>query len=265
MLIRTSPAGLLLYAAMLCWLGTLAAATFRRLQSHSRVPAVLASFFAACAFGARWHDAGHVPMQNLYEVFLCLGALVGPLSFFWRRYLGVEGQRADALIALAVLFPAGFVFSDAASPLPPVLRSPLFLPHVAAYLLAYVILIRGSLAAWLHVANPSASNPDAVARLLRLGFPLLTLGLLLGAWWGKLAWGDYWNWDPKELWALATWVVYAAFFHVRALEGPRAGRASAGVAILGGVCILLTLLWVNLAGRTFPGLHTYTSASFRTQ
>ena len=52
------------------------------------------------------------------------------------------------------------------------------------------------------------------------GFRLLTLGLLLGSLWGKLAWGDYWGWDPKELWSLVCWLIYLGYFHFRYITRP---------------------------------------------
>jgi ABC-type transport system involved in cytochrome c biogenesis permease subunit len=98
----------------------------------------------------------------------------------------------------------------------------------------------------------------ATHRLVRLGFPLLTLGLVLGAWWGKLAWGDYWHWDPKEMMSLATWLIYVGYFHFRAIHGRRHRRVSALLALAGLAGIIVTLLWVNL-GRIFDGLHSYAS------
>jgi ABC-type transport system involved in cytochrome c biogenesis permease subunit len=94
-------------------------------------------------------------------------------------------------------------------------------------------------------------------RVAAMGFPLLTLGLVLGAVWGKLAWGDYWNWDPKELWSLVSWLVYLGYFHVRSTWGVRYPRLNAALVLAGLVAILVTLLWVNL-GRIFAGgMHSY--------
>ncbi len=91
-----------------------------------------------------------------------------------------------------------------------------------------------------------------------LGFPFLTLGLFLGSVWGKLAWGDYWAWDPKELWSLASWLVYLLYLHVRYMFGQKHARLNSTLAILGMVFIVITLLWVNLS-RLFLGNHSYAS------
>ncbi len=253
MTIKTTLVGALIYAAMLLCLGAFGLWSARRQRAGHGLFA-LAFVATLAAFFAQWRSAGHVPMQSLFDVFLCLGVAIYPLSLFWRRVLGAEGMGADALIGLVVLAPAGFVFKAEPQPLPPALLSELFIPHVAAYLMAYVVMIKAAL---LAVRPPKGDDDCAAYRLVRFAFPLLTTGLLLGAWWGKLAWGNYWNWDPKELWALATWLVYLGYLHLRSAHGTRYARLNAAMVVAGAVCIVLTLLWVNLATKIFPGMHSY--------
>jgi ABC-type transport system involved in cytochrome c biogenesis permease subunit len=97
---------------------------------------------------------------------------------------------------------------------------------------------------------------EGAYRMICAGFPLLTLGLILGSVWGKLAWGDYWNWDPKDLWSLASWLVYVGYFHFRYMSSKTRPRINSVWAIVGFVVIVITLLWVNLS-KLFIGLHTY--------
>jgi ABC-type transport system involved in cytochrome c biogenesis permease subunit len=162
-----------------------------------------------------------------------------------------------------VLFPAGFVFNAQPMPLPPALQSWLFGPHVAVYMLAYILMAKATFqaAAQLGSVRPGIENTwlppeQATYELIALGFPLLTLGLVLGSWWGKLAWGNYWGWDPKELWSLASWLVYLGYFHWRYMFGKKHPVLNSLWAITGIVAIIITLLWVNLSWR-FPGLHSY--------
>lgn len=90
-------------------------------------------------------------------------------------------------------------------------------------------------------------------RILGLGFPLLTIGLLSGAVWANQTWGSYWSWDPKETWALITWFVFAIYLHTRISKG-WSGRESAFLAVFGFIILWVCYLGVNLMGK---GLHSY--------
>ncbi|MGF1567185.1 MAG: c-type cytochrome biogenesis protein CcsB [Nodosilinea sp.] len=90
-------------------------------------------------------------------------------------------------------------------------------------------------------------------RMIGLGFPLLTIGIIAGAVWANEAWGSYWSWDPKETWALITWLVFAAYLHARITKGWQ-GRRPAILAAAGFVVVWVCYLGVNLLGK---GLHSY--------
>ncbi len=90
-------------------------------------------------------------------------------------------------------------------------------------------------------------------RIIGLGFPLLTIGIIAGGVWANEAWGSYWSWDPKETWALITWLVFAAYLHSRITRGWQ-GRNPAILASAGFVVVWVCYLGVNLLGR---GLHSY--------
>ncbi|MEO1620869.1 MAG: c-type cytochrome biogenesis protein CcsB [Cyanobacteria bacterium J06632_3] len=90
-------------------------------------------------------------------------------------------------------------------------------------------------------------------RIIGLGFPLLTIGIIAGAVWANEAWGSYWSWDPKETWALITWLVFAAYLHARITKGWQ-GRRPAILAASGFVVVWICYLGVNILGK---GLHSY--------
>ena len=90
-------------------------------------------------------------------------------------------------------------------------------------------------------------------RLIGIGFSFLTIGILSGAVWANEAWGSYWSWDPKETWALITWITFAIYLHTRLVRGWR-GRKSAIVASLGFFILWICYLGVNILGK---GLHSY--------
>ncbi|GAB4224922.1 MAG: c-type cytochrome biogenesis protein CcsB [Stanieria sp.] len=90
-------------------------------------------------------------------------------------------------------------------------------------------------------------------RIIGLGFPLLTIGIIAGAVWANEAWGSYWSWDPKETWAFITWLVFAAYLHARITRGWQ-GKKPAILAATGFVVVWICYLGVNLLGK---GLHSY--------
>ena len=184
-------------------------------------------------------STGHPPMQNMYEFLICMAALLPVLTFCSARFDRQDTLLVDSLLLAVVLIPVGFFMDGHVKHLMPALQSPLFVPHVGAYVIGYVLLVRAAL--------------GAGRRLVWLGFFLLTLGLVLGAWWGKICWGHWWQFDPKEMWSLATWLLYAAYLHVR----PRLPRwADRTFLVSGAVMVVLTLTWINLS-RVFSGMHSY--------
>lgn len=254
--------GLLIYLTMTAYLLALLS-TLLKYRKISDSLYVLGFAIAVCSFAYRWYHVQHVPMQNLFEVFLCLGLLIYPVSLFCNRTLGLTDRGIDMLIGTIVLFPAGFIFSSEPRQLPPALQSWFFTPHVAAYMLSYIFMAKAAFQAVLQFFSKKPKTnenlPDrelAAYYLVCAGFPLMTLGLILGSCWGQRAWGHYWGWDPKELWSLASWLAYVAYFHFRALFGRKYPRINCLWIILGMVLILITLLWANLS-RLFIGLHSY--------
>jgi len=260
--IKYTVQGLLIYLTIATYLLALLAAL---LKYHKIVHLLymLGFTIAVCSFVYRWYHVHHIPMQNLFEVFLSLGVIIYPVSLFCNKILRVGGYSADMLIGAVVLFPAGFIFNSKPHQLPPALQSWLFTPHVVAYMLSYVFMAK---AASLAIAQLSGKNLNdseklidvelSTYRMVCAGFPLLTLGLILGSYWGQFAWGDYWGWDPKELWSLASWLIYVGYFHFRCMYNKKYPRINSTWVIVGMVFIMITLLWVNLS-RLFQGLHSY--------
>jgi cytochrome c-type biogenesis protein CcsB len=115
----------------------------------------------------------------------------------------------------------------------------------------------------VHTVNSALLSPQRLTladtfdnisyRMIGLGFPLLTIGIIAGGVWANEAWGSYWSWDPKETWALITWLVFAAYLHARMTRGWQ-GRRPAILAASGFVVVWICYLGVNLLGK---GLHSY--------
>jgi cytochrome c-type biogenesis protein CcsB len=215
--------------------------------------------------------ADRAPWGNMFEftttaMVLIVGAY---LIMVWRlglRWLGLP----VTLLATIGNGLAVTVFYVAVAPLVPALHSVWFLIHIVAAaisgaafnvggLLAILYLIkkraeergtvRGYLA-WL----PASRRMDVLSyRFHAFAFPLWTFTVAAGAIWAEYAWGRYWGWDPKETWALVTWVIYACYLHARSTAGWRGTRAAV-IAIVG-----LASFWFNFIGINLlvSGLHSY--------
>lgn len=108
-------------------------------------------------------------------------------------------------------------------------------------------------AQWLNTI-PSLAKLDILAyRVIGVGLPLLTVGIIAGAWWAKEAWGAYWQWDPKETASLTSWIVYASYMHLHTRNAWR-GYRSAWISVLGFATIIFCYLGVNI---WISGLHSY--------
>ncbi len=101
---------------------------------------------------------------------------------------------------------------------------------------------------------PSLQSLDEIIyRLITIGFPLLTLAIITGALWAENAWGSYWRWDPREVWSLITWLIYAIVLHTRLIAGWR-GRKAAILSVIGFLTILIAFFGIKLLRK---GLHVF--------
>jgi len=109
------------------------------------------------------------------------------------------------------------------------------------------------LAQWLQTLPSLAQLDVIVYRAVAIGLPLISIGIITGAAWAKEAWGAYWQWDPKETAALATWIVYLAYMHLHTRNNWRGLRTN-WVSIIGFCIVIFTYLGVNIF---ISGLHSY--------
>ncbi|RFS83034.1 c-type cytochrome biogenesis protein CcsB [Actinomadura spongiicola] len=229
------------------------------------------------ALTARGFAADRAPWANMYE-FVCsvvFAAVTALLVLFTRNrayYLGVF-----------VMFPAvlgmGLATTTLYTPvsaLQPSLQSYWLAIHVLAAIIAsgaftvataltalYLYRDRNagtgpatglSTLASLATRLPSARTLERLARqTVVFAFPIWTFAIIAGAIWADSAWGRYWGWDPKEVWAFITWTVYAAYLHAQATTGWR-GRRSAMISLAGYACLMFNLVGINIWGS---GLHSY--------
>ena len=213
-------------------------------------------------------ESGHAPFTNMYE----------SLSFMaWASilaYVIIEGmfkiKKAGPYLMLIVIglmaLASSPLMPSEATPLVPALQSYWLWLHVSVTLLGEAFFAVAFVTSIMFLfadskqkkgvkTGISAEKLDSISyKCVAIGFPLFTLGgLVFGMVWAYKAWGSYWSWDPKEVWSLITWFVFALYLHTRLVMGWK-GRRSAFIAILGFLAALFTYFGVNYL---LAGLHSY--------
>jgi cytochrome c-type biogenesis protein CcsB len=227
----------------------------------------------------RWVESyqmgiGHAPLTNLFEsmVFFSWAIVFVYLFIEFKYSFKVETLGAFAApFAFLALFIASTSFPSNIQPLIPALQSQWLIYHVVTCFLAYGAFAVSCGASILYLIKARRNKNDSSAgsfmnfipstdfldelnhKIIVIGFPMLTLGIITGAAWAYYAWGRYWGWDPKETWSLITWFIYAAFLHARFARGWR-GKKAAILSIIGFGAVLFTYLGVNMI---LSGLHSY--------
>lgn len=238
----------------------------------SKISLVFSNILFVITLASRWILNQYFPLSNVYEslIFLSwsistiqlylesksksrlIGSISTPLIFFLTSFstltLPIEMQKASSLI--------------------PSLQSNWLMMHVSMMMLSYATLLFGSLLSIFYLicevfndkffSKKISLNFFTIIdifsyRIIGLGFPFLTLGIISGAIWANEAWGSYWSWDPKETWALITWLIFASYLHARLLKQWQ-GKKTAFIAIIGFFAIWICYLGVNFLGK---GLHSY--------
>ncbi|MGZ8818002.1 MAG: c-type cytochrome biogenesis protein CcsB [Mycobacterium sp.] len=222
----------------------------------------LALAFISAALIFRTIAVGHGPFANMYEFSIAFawGVLAAHVYFERRYHLRVLGLFALPVALLLLLYAT--TIPSTADPLVPALQNNLLLTtHVAVAIVAYGGFAVAFAAAALHLAAsytasrrlPRLELLDEISyRAVVIGFPFLTLVIVLGAVWANVAWGRYWGWDPKETASLVTWLIYGAYLHARVVRGWRGNRA-AWLLVAGFAATLFTYFGTLF----FGGLHSY--------
>ena len=265
------------FATFFYLLGTLAYSIYIIFlkESLSKLAVTIVSIgFAShtLALLARYVEAGHTPVTNLYESLSFFAwMIIGVLLIANLKYrIKVLGSFLTPIALILMLFASAL--PKEIVPLAPVLKSFWHPFHVIFAFLGNAIFAVAFCCGVMYLIQEKQLKSKRMGAItkrlpslkvlddlnyqsLTFGFPLLTLGIITGAVWAEYAWGRYWGWDPKETWSLITWFLYAALLHQRLAIGWR-GRKAAIMAIVGFLTVLFTFLGVNLI---LPGLHTYSN------
>ncbi|HET9873617.1 MAG TPA: c-type cytochrome biogenesis protein CcsB [Propionibacteriaceae bacterium] len=246
----------------------------RRVEAFGRIGVSLTLIaFGLSGVGvvSRGIAAGRAPWGNMFE--FTTSAMVFIVAVYLVMVFKADMRWLGLPVTLLAAVGNGLavtVFYVAVAPLVPALHSVWFVIHIVAAAVAGAAFNVGGIASILYLVKKRAEDRGAVSgylarlpstaridlltyRFHAFAFPLWTFTVAAGAIWAEYAWGRYWGWDPKETWALVTWVIYACYLHARSTAGWK-GTKAAVIAIIG-----LASFWFNFIGINLlvSGLHSY--------
>ena len=253
-------------------------ALFQKSAFTAKVASALtwaATLFGFVGLMVRWYesyliapDVGHIPISNLYEVFILFCLITSLLYLHYEKLFNTRQLGGFVLVVInaAVGFILWYTFDRHANeiqPLVPALQSYWMKIHVPANFIGYgafslAAMVAGAYLLAKHgVLTSRLPAPhvldDLMYKAIAVGFAFFTIATILGAMWAAEAWGGYWSWDPKETWALIVWLNYAAWLHLRLMKGLR-GTVLAWWALVGLLVTTFAFLGVNMF---LSGLHSY--------
>ena len=215
---------------------------------------VLASFIVLL-----WVSLERPPLRTMgetrlwYSFFALISGLFTYLRWRYKWILSFSTVLATVFIIINILKPE---IHDQS--LMPALQSPWFIPHVTVYMFSYSLLGCAFLIAVFGLFSKGKDMLDAADTLVYIGTAFLTFGMLSGAIWAKEAWGHYWNWDPKETWALVTWLCYVLYIHLR-LMGKTSRKLLYLLLIFSFLCLQMCWWGVNYLPTAQDSIHVYNS------
>ncbi len=248
-------------AAGLCWISG-AVLAFR----HQRGYAIAVSSLGTAVFMAfitgLWISLERPPLRTMGETRLWYSFFLSLIG------IGLYAKcRYQWVLAFSTVMSLVFMMINLLNPeihskaLMPALQSAWFVPHVIVYMFSYAMMGAASVFViylWFRKSpeEPTDGEWTVCDNLVRIGWAFLSLGMTMGALWAKEAWGDYWTWDPKETWAMATWLSYLIYLHLR----PSCRRSDFLFAWLLFSFILLQMCWwgINfLPSAQGASVHVY--------
>lgn len=207
--------------------------------------------------------AGRLPLSNQFEFSASFAWGVSLLLIFLKLRFKADWLTVAAMPAALLLMMYAAKQPMEINELMPALRSAWFGIHIGAAVFSYSAFVLAGCSGLRYVllAKKGADKDSRKLRqidylsyrLVAFGFLFLTVVLLSGAAWAEQAWSAFWTWDPKEVWALITWIIYAVYLHLR-LRSKKQGLTMAWFVIIAVPVVLFTFAGVN---TLLPGLHSY--------
>lgn len=210
-----------------------------------------------------WIELDRPPMRTMAETRLWYSFFVAWIT--WFVFLKTDSKP---MYILGYVMALVFLIVDIIHPeyqsknLMPALQSPWFIPHVVVYMISYAVLGAACVSAIIgrfgFRKNPNSLSDsiDLSMKLVYPGFALLTLGMLMGAIWAKIAWGNYWSWDPKETWACLTWLFYMLLIHLQ-YSHPKRHKLLSNLLVLSFLVLVITWMGIRYLPSAMSSVHVY--------
>ena len=222
---------------------------------------LIISAFQLAVFILRWYISGNIPLSNGYETmaFVSLSTSLLTLSAIWmlrkQPFVCNTVTIGGLMIAGLTLIVAHLSeMSPQITSLMPVLHSPWLTTHVSLIMISYSLFAFMAVIAGVDLVKKDA-RLDALNRLMLYPAEIfLTIGIFLGAIWANQSWGTYWSWDPKEVWALISMLIYCIPFHTESLPFMKKAKVMDWYLIMAFLSILMTYFGVNYL---LGGMHSY--------
>lgn len=252
----------------------------RGLYILARLVMAVGIAFNIAQVATRWVESGRPPFKTLYEVSIYISMIVALINTALEF---MKGARLVSFLVGILLMVVGayalkYVDSEVVK-IPPALQNFIFIPHVTVYITAYSAMAIAFITGILYLVWPKkmviegdSMKSRMLANMLggrevdyefftygiiKFAFVFLTIGLVLGSVWGKQAWADWWFWDPKENWALITWMVYLGYLHMRK-EGKFRGRKAVIFSLIGFTAVTFTYIGMKYLPVADQSEHVYT-------
>lgn len=204
-----------------------------------------------------WTSLGRPPLRTMgetrlwYSFFSMLSGLFTYIRWKYKWILSFSTVLATVFILINILKPE--IHDET---LMPALQSPWFIPHVTVYMFSYSLLGCAFVFSCVGLFSDRHNVLDAADTLVYIGTAFLTFGMLSGSLWAKQAWGHYWSWDPKETWALLTWLCYMGYIHLR-IFGKGSRKSLCILLIFSFMCLQMCWWGVNYLPSAQESVHVY--------
>lgn len=210
---------------------------------------------------ARGILAGRLPLSNQFEFSTSFAWGIAVMLIVLQSKFRAEWIRAAAMPMVFLILSYAALQPKEITELMPALRSTWFGLHIGSAVFSYAAFVLAGCCGIRYLLLQKKENTEAQLvqidylcyRLVALGYLLLTVVILSGAIWAEQAWSAFWTWDPKETWALITWILYAIYLHLR-LRKKLSGKVMAWFVVIAVPVVLFTFVGVN---TLLPGLHSY--------